>query len=62
MTDGSAGMKRRRVSRWCMVLLAFPVLLGARCAADDPVPLREDGAIDTKRVKEIEIIEIRDTH
>ena len=30
--------------------------------ADDPVPLYKDGGIDTKRVKEIEIIEIRDTH
>jgi len=30
--------------------------------ADDPVPLCEDGGIDTKRVKEIEIIGIRDTH
>lgn len=30
--------------------------------ADDPVPLCEDGGIDTKRVKEIEIVDIRDTH
>lgn len=30
--------------------------------ADDPVPLCDDGGIDTKRVKEIEIIDIRDTH
>lgn len=30
--------------------------------ADDPVPLCQDGGIDTKRVKEIEIIDIRDTH
>lgn len=30
--------------------------------ADEPVPLCEDGGIDTKKVKEIEIIDIRDTH
>lgn len=30
--------------------------------ADDPVPMCEDGGIDTKRVREIEIIDIRDTH
>lgn len=30
--------------------------------ADDPVPLLKDGGIDTKKVREIEIIEIRDTH
>ncbi len=30
--------------------------------ADEPVPYREDGGIDLERVKEIEIIEIADTH
>ncbi len=36
MTDVSAGLRRRRARRWGMLLLAFPGLLGARCAADDP--------------------------
>jgi plasmid maintenance system killer protein len=31
-------------------------------AADDPLPLRADGGIDRDQVKEIEIVEIRDTH
>jgi plasmid maintenance system killer protein len=31
-------------------------------SADDPVPLLADGGIDKKQVKEIEIIEIKDTH
>jgi len=31
-------------------------------SADDPVPLLADGGIDRKQVKEIEIIEIKDTH
>jgi proteic killer suppression protein len=30
--------------------------------AEEPVPCREDGGIDLERVKEIEIIEIEDTH
>jgi len=30
--------------------------------ADDPIPMREDGGIDLKQVKEIEIVEIKDTH
>ncbi|HOW55707.1 MAG TPA: type II toxin-antitoxin system RelE/ParE family toxin [Syntrophorhabdaceae bacterium] len=30
--------------------------------ADDPIPLCDDGGIDTTKVREIEIIEIRDTH
>ena len=30
--------------------------------ADDPTPRREDGGIDTTKIKEVEIIEIRDTH
>lgn len=30
--------------------------------ADDPIPLRADGGIDRKQVREIEILEIRDTH
>lgn len=30
--------------------------------ADDPVPLCDDGGIDTTKVREIEIIEIRNTH
>jgi proteic killer suppression protein len=30
--------------------------------ADEPVPYREDGGIDLARVREIEIIEIEDTH
>lgn len=30
--------------------------------ADDPIPYREDGGIDLERVREIEIIEIEDTH
>ncbi len=30
--------------------------------ADDPVPLCDDGGIDINKVREIEIIEIRDTH
>lgn len=30
--------------------------------ADDPLPLRADGGIDRERVKEIEIVDIRDTH
>ncbi len=30
--------------------------------ADDPIPLCEDGGIDTTKVREIEIIEIRNTH
>ena len=31
-------------------------------SADDPVPLLADGGIDRKQVKEIEIVEIKDTH
>lgn len=31
-------------------------------SADDTVPLLADGGIDRKQVKEIEIIEIKDTH
>jgi len=30
--------------------------------ADDPIPLRADGGIDREQVREIEILEIRDTH
>jgi hypothetical protein len=30
--------------------------------ADEPVPYREDGGIDLERGREIEIIEIADTH
>lgn len=30
--------------------------------ADDPIPLKEDGGIDLSQVREIEIIEIEDTH
>ena len=30
--------------------------------ADDPVPLSEDGGIDRARVREIEIVDIKDTH
>lgn len=30
--------------------------------ADDPVPLCDDGGIDTTKVREIEFIEIRNTH
>lgn len=30
--------------------------------ADDPIPYREDGGIDLARVREIEIIDIEDTH
>jgi proteic killer suppression protein len=30
--------------------------------ADEPVPRRDDGGIDLERVREIEIIEIEDTH
>lgn len=30
--------------------------------ADEPVPYREDGGVDLHRVREIEIIEIVDTH
>jgi len=30
--------------------------------ADDPLPLCEDGGIDTTKVREIEITEIRNTH
>jgi plasmid maintenance system killer protein len=30
--------------------------------ADDPVPLKGDGGIDLAQVREIEIIEIEDTH
>ncbi|MDD3847374.1 MAG: type II toxin-antitoxin system RelE/ParE family toxin [Syntrophorhabdaceae bacterium] len=30
--------------------------------ADDPIPYDDDGGIDTTKVREIEITEIRDTH
>lgn len=30
--------------------------------ADEPIPLRGDGGIDLARVREIEIVEIEDTH
>ena len=30
--------------------------------ADDPIPVCEDGGIDRKQVREIEIVEIKDTH
>ena len=30
--------------------------------ADNPIPKREDGGLDWDRIKEIEIIEITDTH
>ncbi len=30
--------------------------------ADDPVPLRSDGGVDRKRVKQVEVIEITDPH
>ncbi len=31
-------------------------------AANDPVPLKEDGGIDKRSVTEVEIVEIADTH